>query len=166
MYNQKGAIFTILIVAMILLTTTTFVQAQTYQLVTSITGSSTQTTNYFTIPSSEWRLTWSYTPSSAGGTYAIFSVFVYPKGETAVYVDTIIKTGATDTSGVEYIHQGQTDYYVKIIAANVDSYTIKVEAQQTATPTPTTPEYPLTVLVLALVATVSLASVLLLRKRK
>lgn len=172
MKNQK-TIITISTLALILavLAISGFAHAQTYQTVTNFTGSADQTTDYFTIPSSEWRITWSYTPSSVGGDYAGFSVFAYPKGETALYTTSIYQTGANQTSGVTYVHEGPNDYYLKIASANIDSYTITIEAQpaatatDTPTPTPTIPEYSVTATFFVLVA-IGLSSIVLMKKRQ
>ena len=148
-------------------------RAQNYQQVTTITGASDKTTNYFIIPSSEWRISWSYTPSSSGGTYAVFSVFTYPKGETAIFIDSLMKMGTTETSGVTYVHQGNKEYYMKIGAANIDSYTITIEAvqaptpspTQAPTPSPTVPEFPVNITVIILLAAATAVSLLILKKR-
>jgi hypothetical protein len=137
--------------------------AQSYQEVTTITGSGTQTTNYFTIPSGEWKIDWTYTPSASGGTYAVFYFFVYPKGETAIYTDAVMKTGNNDTSGTEFIHQGNNQYYLKINAANIDSYTITIKAEETS-PSPTVPEFPASLTILLLVALVTTGLIILNKK--
>lgn len=131
------------------------VNAQNYQHVTTITGSNTQTTDYFKIPSGEWRIKWSYTPSSSYPEFAVFSVFVYPKSE-ALFVESIIQSGRNNTSGVTYVHQGNREYYIKINAANINEYTIIIEAEQPE-PSPTIPETAqLTTAVLAAIVTATL----------
>ena len=101
---------------------------------TTITGASTQTTDYFNVPTNEWRIVWSYTPSSSGGDYAGFYIATYPKGETAIYTDFLMKNGRTETNGTTYIHQGINDYYMKINSANIDSYSIRIEYDSQAIP--------------------------------
>lgn len=104
----------------------------------SYTGPASQTTNYFTIPTSEWRLSWTITPDPDYPTYAGFSVFIYPRGETALYVDSLYITGDTQKTGTLYVHEGNGEYYLKISSANLDGYTVKAEYEQAAaTPTPT-----------------------------
>ena len=135
--------------------------------VTTITGTSTQTTDYFNVPTNEWRIVWSYTPSSAGGDYAIFSIFTYPKGETAVYTDYLLKNGRTETSGTTYIHQGTKEYYMKISSANIDSYSIRIEADSpTPTPSPTVPDFSTSLLIATLIAIVTASAAVIKVKTK
>lgn len=101
------------------------VQAANWQTVKTFTQNGT--TDNFNIPGSEWRIDWSYTPDSQYPTFAAFSFFVYPKGETAIYIESIYKIGANNTSGTTYIHQGLEDYYLKINVANTESFTITVQ---------------------------------------
>jgi hypothetical protein len=60
----------IAIIAFSILALVSVCSAANWQTVTTITGSADQTTDYFNIPTVEWRLTWSYIPSSSGGDYA------------------------------------------------------------------------------------------------
>jgi hypothetical protein len=156
MKNQKRA--TLIILAITVLATAGFVSAQTYQQVTTITGASDQTTNYFNVPSSEWLLNWTY--SSSTPTYAAFYIDVYQQGNN-LPVDSIMAQ-SNQNSGVNYEHNMQPgSYYLKISAANLDSYTITVEAQQaTATPTPSVPEFPISLIIVALIAIVTGAVVI------
>lgn len=103
------------------------VQATDWQKVTSFTGSSDQITDYFSISGSEWRIVWIYTPDSQFPTYAVFSFFVYPKGETPGYTECILKSGATEISGTTYIHAGAGDYYLDIGVANIENFQIVVQ---------------------------------------
>jgi uncharacterized protein YxeA len=138
------------------------VHAQTYNNITTITGSSDQTSNYFNIPSSEMRYEWSYTSSAP--TYAGLYIDVYQQGND-LPVD-IMAASTNQTSGTQYIHNLQPgSYYIKVSAANIDSYTITIEAQASATtaPTPTAPEYPAIIIVIALICIATL-SVLAVKK--
>jgi hypothetical protein len=102
--------------------------AANWQTVTTFQGSSDTTTNYFKIDATEWRIKWSYTPKAGiAGDLAIFSFLVYPKGETTRYVESLMKTGRNETSGTLYIHEGGKEYYLKIIVANIDGFTVTVE---------------------------------------
>lgn len=122
----------IALIAFLVLASVGVCYAANWQTVTTITGASDQTTDYISIPTNEWRLTWSYTPSSTGGDYAAFSAFIYPKGETAFYTDFVVKTGRDQTSGTIYVHEGIKDYYLEIGAANIQ-YSIKIEYDKEAT---------------------------------
>jgi hypothetical protein len=136
-----GALIIIMAAVVTLAALTLPARAQTYQEIKTITGSSDQTTDYFTVSSNEWRISWSCTPSASYPESAVFSLFIYPKGESTFYTDSILKMGAQETSGTTYIHEGQKDYYLKLGAANIEGYTIKIE-QETPVPTPTIPEFP------------------------
>ena len=154
---KKTANLGIILIAALIFIASTHVHAQTYQQITTITGSSDQTTNYFTIPSSEWRIVWSFTPDPHYPEYSSLYVFVYPQGETSLYVDSF-SANNNKTSGTEYIHQGDGSFYLKIIAANTPGYTMTIEAQpSTATPTPKIPEYPVTAVLLVTFLTASIA---------
>ncbi|MDI9578472.1 MAG: hypothetical protein QM398_10110, partial [Thermoproteota archaeon] len=92
----------------------------------------------FPITSDTWRLQWSYTPkSSSNPEFALFSVFIYPKGETARYAGSLSADGDSQTSGTEYVYEGNDDYYLKIIAANLQSYTITIQQETQPTQPPT-----------------------------
>jgi hypothetical protein len=146
-----------LLTALIILTATSACYAADWQEVTTFTGASDQTTDYININSDEWRITWTYTPDNDYPEYAAFSIIVYPKGEDAMYTTMISKMGNTETNGTTYIHEGNKEYYLKIGAANLEDYNIKIEQQQAETsPTPTIPEYT----TLALIGTLATASAL------
>jgi hypothetical protein len=152
----------ILVTAVIILTSLMvipFVHAANWQTVTTVTGSKDKISNNFTIQAKEWRLEWSYTPDPQFPQYSVLYVFTYPQGENISYVDYI---SANKTSGTEYIHQGQGNFYLDILEANIPSYTIAVQ-QDTDTisgppiPTPTVPEFPLTAALIALIAAAGIA---------
>lgn len=121
--------FTITLIATLaLLTTMNLTYAVNWQQITTITGSTDQTTNYFAIPTKEWRIEWIITPASDAAEYAVFGAFIYPKGETNQYVDHITKfAGSSQNSGITYIHEGAKDYYLTITVANVQAYTLRIE---------------------------------------
>jgi hypothetical protein len=118
-------IFTALI-AIVFLVSTGVSYAANWQIITTITGSSSQITSDISIPTTQWLFTWNYTPSSVNVDSSGFSIFVYHKGETE-FLDSIRKTGGTETSGTAFEHQGLGDYYLRIVADNIDSYTIRIE---------------------------------------
>jgi hypothetical protein len=149
----------------LLISTSALVTAQSYQPITTITGSSDQTTDYFYVPTGEWRISWSYVPNPSYPSLVAFSVFAYPKGESTVFIASIVETDVTTTSGVTYVHEGQGgDYYLKISAANIQNYTITIEGA-TASPSPSVPEFPTVLTVMALIITVGTATVLLAKKQ-
>jgi hypothetical protein len=136
----------IALIAFLILALTGVCYAANWQTVTTITGSSDQTTDYFNVPTNEWRLTWSYTPDPQYPQYAVFSFFVYPKGEDAIYVDNVSVDGDRETSGTMYVHEGSKDFYIKTITANLPNYTIQVQYDTTAIP-----EYSTIALIVAMV---------------
>jgi len=97
--------------------------------VTRFTGSGTEsyTTDYFTCEHVEWRIRWEYVPDSDFPEYTVFNVYSYPEGEDVIFIDSIIKMGAEDTSGASYIHNNAGTFYSTINVANTESYTIIVE---------------------------------------
>jgi heme/copper-type cytochrome/quinol oxidase subunit 2 len=133
----KTNLIILLTISIITLASISAVYAQTYQEVTTITGSSDQTTNYFNIPNKEARYQWSYSSTSD---YAAFYIALYKEGSDIA--ENLLTTATDQTSGTEYLHNlTPGNYYIKIGAANLNSYTITIESQQstsnTATPKPT-----------------------------
>ena len=92
--------------------------------VTSFSGQGDKTTDSFKITGSKWRIKWNYTTNYPE--YATFSIFIYPKGETVSYIDFVDASGA-GKSDVSYIYQSG-EFYLKIIAANLESWQITIEA--------------------------------------
>lgn len=90
--------------------------------VTRFSGSAPMTTGPFYIPSTMWRIRWSYGTSE----YAYFGFFVFPLGETVSYVESVSSMTPSGSS-VTYIYNGPKNFYLKISAANI-YYTIIVEA--------------------------------------
>lgn len=86
-------------------------------------GLTSKTTELFHIPTETWRITWGYT----GENSTEFSLFVYPEGETTFYVESLSTTGSyqVDTT---YIYEGQDNFYIKIITADMDHWTMTVQA--------------------------------------
>lgn len=89
----------------------------------TFTGSTYKTTELFHIPSETWRINWTYTTGSS----AVFSFFVYPEGETMSFVESLSAMGSSK-SDVTYIYEGQDNFYVKLLAANIDPWTLTVQA--------------------------------------
>jgi len=89
--------------------------------VTRFSGSSYMTTEPFHVPATMWRIKWSYGTSQ----YAGFGFFVYLLGQE-YSVESVSSSGPSGSS-VTYIYKGLGDFYLKILAANIQ-YTIIVEA--------------------------------------
>jgi hypothetical protein len=89
----------------------------------------------FYVPTIEWRLTWSYTPTSTDGNYCSFVVFIYQYGAPAVMLeDHVYQTGSSVTSGTTYIHEGSQGYCLKIISTDIENYNIRIEYDSSAIP--------------------------------
>lgn len=140
--------------------------AANWQQIIVFNGTSEQTTDYFTVPTNEWRIIWNLTTSQPQ--YAMFSVYVYPKGETAAYT-THADSGTNQTNGVLYVHGVHGDFYLKTLTANLDSCTITVQYDATAipsssptpspAPSPSIPELPIWSLI-AIIATLTSAALI------
>ena len=177
---RKQKIILIMLIATITLASIELIDLTSAQRITTFTGSGDQTTEYFTVPTKEWQISWEYATYSPD--HAAFAIIVYPKGETALYTDLISVEGAnpplfsylndpSTKNGTNYEHQGNGDYYFKILAANIDAYRITViqgqaDPASTLTPTPTVPEYSTYTVLIVIVAVVSLASIMLFKQRK
>jgi hypothetical protein len=130
--------------------------AANWQTVTTFTGGTGQTTDYFNVPTNEWRIVWTITPEDPNSGFGGFYTFVYPKGESALYVDSI-DGDSSHTSGTTYIHEGSKEYYLKVGASNLQSYTITIEYDTTAIPEYST---------IAIIITLALVSMSVIAVRK
>jgi hypothetical protein len=71
----------------------------------------------------EWRITW--TANAEYPEYAVFNLFVYPAGKDNMYLERVSHSGSGDNA--VYIYEGMQDYYLKVIAADLHSWTIAIE---------------------------------------
>jgi hypothetical protein len=92
--------------------------------VKSFIGKDSQTTPAFRISGSKWRIIW--TVDAQNPQYAVFDILVYQQGNPAMLTKRISYSKGIfgDTA---YINEGGRDYYLKIIVANLTSWTITVE---------------------------------------
>jgi len=92
----------------------------------TFTGSEAKDTEDFNVPTNYWRVV--YTVKAESEQYAAFYLYVYPSGETAGYVAhvALMKSG----SDVSYVRAGPGNFYLKVLAANLNSWTIEVQIQQ------------------------------------
>lgn len=89
----------------------------------TITGAGSKTSAPFEVTTDEWLIEWSYRaddPEMAG-----FYFFVYPRGETVMYVESIM-AGDGETSGATYCYAGRGEYYVEVLAANINRWEITI----------------------------------------
>jgi hypothetical protein len=157
--NPKATISTLLLATIILATTINIAAASTYQTVTTITGTADKTTETFTVPSSDWRISWSYTATSSSN-YSGISVVIFDGNGNA------LKTfnGGSEYSGVyDVTNCTAGNYYLDIHCLYVSSYTLTVEYQP-STASPSVPEFPTTAALIALISIASLACIVLLKK--
>jgi len=107
--------------------------------VIGFTGKGDKTTAPFHISGAKWRINWTVTEAVAG--MGVFGFFVYPEGETVMYVESIMHSdgSASDTT---YIYKGKGSFYIKVGAANLSSWTIEVEDCISAAPPPPPPAPP------------------------
>lgn len=93
-----------------------------------VTGSGDKTSRPFTIATDEWVIDWSYVPDPEYSDIGVvFSVFVYPRGETAVYVESVLFPEST--SGSTYSYAGAGQYYIKVVAGGVKSWEVVISPQ-------------------------------------
>lgn len=103
--------------------------------VTTFTGKSDKTTAPFHISGAKWRINW--TVKADEPEYAGFHFFVYPEGETVMYVESVSQDGiGSDTT---YIYTGNGSFYITVLAANLKSWTIEIEDCISAAPPPPVP---------------------------
>ncbi len=89
-------------------------------------GVGSKTSEDFKVPVGYWRL--KYTVEAEDEKYAHFSIFVYPAGEMDFYTEYI----TFDNSGHDYSYiRGEVGYYyIKVNAANLRSWQIRVDIQE------------------------------------
>lgn len=94
---------------------------QTYAPVV-FSGSSDTTTQPFAVTTREWIIDWSYVPDPEHD--GVFAFWVYPRGETAMFVEWMIADG--DTFGTTYSYAGKGEYYIKVLCLFVEQWEITV----------------------------------------
>jgi hypothetical protein len=87
------------------------------------TGHGETTTPPFTVTTDEWIVEWSYTTSEPE--YALFGFYIYPRGETVMFIMSV--TFPDETSGMKYSYYGPGDYYLDVIASSLDSWSITIK---------------------------------------
>ena len=92
-----------------------------------LTGSGSKTSPPFTVTTDEWIIDWSYT-SDDPEWYVVFGFFVYPRGETTSFVESILFP--QNTNGSTYSYAGSGEYYIKVEASNIKSWNITIRPAQ------------------------------------
>lgn len=134
------AIFSFLILALV-----GACSAANWQTITTFTGESSKTTDYFTVPTQEWRISWSYINTSQYG--GAFGFYVYKKG--GELCDAV---SCSETSGTTYMHEKVGEYYLET-SSIFTKYTLTIEYDSSAIP-----EYS-TIAVVVTVALVTVATI-------
>jgi Flp pilus assembly pilin Flp len=140
----------ITIIAFSILALVSVCSAANWQTVTTFTGESSQTTDYFTVPTQEWRISWSYINTSQYG--GAFGFYVYRKG--GELCDAV---SCSEASGTTYMHEKAGEYYLET-GSVFTKYTLTIEYDSSAIP-----EYS-TIAVIVAFALVSI-SVIAVRKK-
>jgi len=99
----------------------THATAGSWHEVTTFSGASTKNTETFQTRGSKFRLTYTVRPDNE---YSLFNLYVYPDGEDRVFKDQASLASGTDST-VVYAEAGS--YYIKVVSANLDGWSIKVE---------------------------------------
>jgi hypothetical protein len=87
----------------------------------SFSGVGDKTTAPFNVPTSEFVIEWEW--SAPDPSYAMLSFFLYPRGETAAYLEMI---DCDASPGSTYSYAGPGEMYLMVLAANLSSWTITV----------------------------------------
>jgi hypothetical protein len=106
--------------------------AKEWHPIANFTGTGDKTTSLFYIPSNQFRIIYGANPDDQAVQYGIggdLYFFIYPKGETLMYVEYVSMTSIMETKAdLTYVYHGPGSFYIKVIAANLDLWLIKVEA--------------------------------------
>jgi hypothetical protein len=92
--------------------------------VKSFIGKDDQTTAPFPISGTKWRIKW--TVDAQDPEYAVFDILVFSKDNAAMLTQPVSYSKGM-TGDTAYIDEGGHDYYLKIIAANLNNWNITVE---------------------------------------
>ncbi len=98
-------------------------QATTFESII-ITGTANKTSQSFRVNTKEWIANWSYVPHPEYPELAVFQFYIYPRGETVIFVELMLLPEGT--SGSIYSYAGAGEYYIKVIADNVKSWEIVI----------------------------------------
>ncbi len=89
-----------------------------------ITGIGGKTSQPFRVTIKEWIVNWSYVPYPEYPELAVFHFFIYPRGETVIFVESMLLPEGT--SGSTYSYAGAGEYYIKVTANNVKSWEVAI----------------------------------------
>ncbi len=89
-----------------------------------ITGIGDKTSQPFRVTTKEWIVNWSYVPYPEYPELGVFRFFVYPTGESVMFVDSMLLPRGT--SGSIYSYAGVGEYYIKVTASNIESWEVVI----------------------------------------
>ena len=98
-------------------------QDTTFEPIT-ITGTFHETSQPFRVNTKEWITNWPYVPYPEYPELAVFQFYIYPRGETVMFVGLMLLPEGT--SGSMYTYAGAGEYYINVIADNVKSWEIVI----------------------------------------
>jgi hypothetical protein len=162
----KSYLVVLFAVAIVACTMVPAVQAENWQQVKTASGTDEQSI-FFSIQSTHWRVHWQYEPElnyqGSTGEYAYLGVNLFLQ-QGGILDDWEHQGGYITAGDYEYYQAG--DFQLRTYPANLASYHIIIEQDVDAipSPSPTVPEFPETIVVLALASVVS-AGFVLMRKR-
>ena len=108
-----------------------------WQTVITFTEQGSQGTDYFYIPTTEWRIVWNYTIESWHENYTKFGFLVFPRGGTNIVGAVMCQKEGDPTSGVTYVYEGARYFHLAIYTQLVENYTIRIEYNTSPSPSPT-----------------------------
>lgn len=95
----------------------------------TIIGSGDKTSPPFTVTTDEWIIDWSYEIDPEYEDIGVaFGFFIYPRGETAGFVESI--THPPSFNGSTYSYAGAGEYYVLVVAGGIESWEIIIRPPQ------------------------------------
>lgn len=106
-------------------TTTQTTARVEWKTIKTFTGSADKATEDFNVPTNYWRIV--YTINAENEQFAGFYAFVCLSGKDDSVASVNLNKSGTETS---YIRAGPGDFWVKVLAANLKSWTIEVQIQQ------------------------------------
>jgi hypothetical protein len=102
-----------------------------WTIVKSFVGKGNETTPTFSISGSKWRIIW--TADAQNPQYAVFNILVYRQNGLAILINRISYSKDISRDTV-IIDEGRHDYYLKIIGANLNKWTVNVEDYNSQSP--------------------------------
>ena len=89
-----------------------------------ITGDANKKSQPFKTTTKEWTAEWSYVPLPEYPELAAFQFYIFPEGEIAMFVDSMIFSNGT--SGSLHSDAGAGEYYIRVVANNLKSWEIVI----------------------------------------